>query len=289
MIPVNLARIKTKDGVYLEGIYIRPKKKSETAFVLVHGLGSRFYSGQTITKEVSSVLAKLGIGYFKFNNRGHDLVNRDGLGKNKMQGQAFEKFEDCIKDIRAVIGFAKKLGYKKIILTGHSTGANKILYYQYKTKDKSVIGLALLAGLSDISAVAKKIGMKELKRRVNIVERTAGRNPKRNKLIPEKFDIFSEARYLSLLQPGRNEDTFPYHGLGGSWKAMRSIRKPMLIIFGAKDEHMDRLADKLLKTFQNNAVNSKKVSGAVIAGANHGFYKKEKELAKVIVDWAKKI
>ncbi len=287
MIPVILTRVKTRDDITLEGIIIPPKRKSKTALIWVHGLGSRFYSGQTITKEVSSAASKLGIGYLNFNNRGHDTVNRDGIGKKRNLGRAFERFEDCVHDIRAVIREARRLGFKNIVLAGHSTGANKILYYLYKAKDRSVKGLCLIAGLSDISAVAKEIGMRKLRRRVKIVEKLARKNP--TALVPEKFGLYSRARYLSLLQPGRNEDTFPYYDPRGSWRALKSIRAPVAVVIGAKDQYLDRPAKNLIEIFQKNAVRTKSFSGVIVKGANHGFIKKEKELAKVIVSWAKQL
>jgi alpha-beta hydrolase superfamily lysophospholipase len=287
MIPVLLTRVKTRDGVSLDGIYVKPAHRSNTALIWVHGLGSRFSSGQTLTKEVSSAASKSGVGYFNFNNRGHDTVNRDGIGKKRNLGRAFERFEDCVHDIRAVIREARRLGFKNIVLAGHSTGANKILYYLHKTKDRSVKGLLLLAGLSDISAVAKEIGLRELRRRVKIVEKLARKNP--TALVPEKFGLYSHARYLSLFQPGRNEDTFPYYNPMAEWKALKSIRIPVAVVIGAKDQYLDRPAKNLIEIFQKNAIRTKSFSGVIIKGANHGFYKKEKELAKVIADWIRKI
>lgn len=271
----------------LDGIYVKPRRNSKTALIWVHGLGSRFYSGHSLIKEISSAAAKAGIGYFNFNNRGHDTVNRDGASKKRSQGRAFEKFEDCAKDIKAVIKEARRLGFRDIILAGHSTGANKIVYYLYKTKDRSIKGLILAAGLSDISAAAKDIGMQQLKRRVKIVEKLARKNP--DTLIPKEFGLYSCARYLSLFQSGRNEDTFPYYDPRGSWKVLKSIHVPVAAIFGAKDPYMDRPAKDLVEIFQRNAIRVKSFSGFAIPGADHSFTKKEKGLSKIIVNWIKSL
>lgn len=100
MIPVLLTKLKTRDGIVLDGIVVLPKRRSNTALIWLHGLGSRFSSGQTLIKELSQECRKNGIGYFKFNNRGHDIVNRDGRGKKRLQGAGLEKFENCVLDIR---------------------------------------------------------------------------------------------------------------------------------------------------------------------------------------------
>ena len=83
MIPVYLSKIKTRDGIPLEGIIVEPKRKSSTALVWLHGLGSRFSSGQTLVAELSDAARKNNFGYFKFNTRGHEIAAR---GNKKIQG-----------------------------------------------------------------------------------------------------------------------------------------------------------------------------------------------------------
>ena len=61
-----------------------------------------------------------------------------GFGKF-LDGKAeFEKFEDCIKDIKAFVDFAEKEGFSEIVLLGHSLGCSKVAYYYYKTHDKRI-------------------------------------------------------------------------------------------------------------------------------------------------------
>ena len=270
----------------LDGVYVQPRRKSKTALIWLHGLSSRFSSGQTLIKELSQGCQKNGLGYFKFNNRGHDIINRDGRGKQRLQGAGFEKFENCILDIRAVINFAKKLGYKNIILAGHSTGANKALYYLYKTRDRAIKGLILLGPISDIVAETKRIGQTELSQGVKIARELKKKNP--YLLMPQKYGTYSAERYLSLYDPGSKEDVFPYHNPRAGWKELKSVRVPTIVLVGSRDEHSDRPAKKLIDIFQSKAISAKSFSGIIIKNAGHGFYKKEKELAKEIINWIKR-
>lgn len=285
-IPVLLTRVKTSDGIFLEGIIVKPKRKSKTALIWVHGLGSRFSSGQALVKELSTLLSKSGVGYFKFNNRGHDEINRDGYGKKKYQGKAFEKFEDSIKDIRTVVREAKRIGFKKIILAGHSTGSNKALYYMYKTQDHSIRGLILTGALSDMS-VWDTGELQDMRQALAVAKRLVKKNP--DALLPQEYGIYTAKRYLSLYEARHAEDVFPYHNRKGSWKELKSIHVPIAVIIGSRDQYLDRPAQKLIEIFKKNAIHTKSFSGVVIQGANHGFYKKEKELAGVITSWVKKI
>lgn len=282
-IPVLLTKIKTRDGITLDGIYVRPKRKGNTALIWVHGFTSRFSSGQTLVKELSHLCGKNNIGYFKFNNRGHDIINKDGLGKNKLQGGAFEKFEQAIFDIQAVIREARRLGYINIILAGNSTGANKALYYMYKRRNPSVKGLILLGPISDIAYDYKAFGKQIIRRRVAIAGKTKADN-----LLPQKFGIWSAQRYVSILEEGRPEDVFPYHNPNARWKELKSVRVPIAVILGSKDEYLDRKPEALLGIFKKNAIRSQSFSGIIIRGANHGFHKKERELAQRIITWVNK-
>src|SRR5437773_11485874 len=104
------------------------------------GSGSRVgvLLGQPLIRELSTRLNAAGIGYFKFNNRGHDVVT--GRGRH-LAGAAFERFGQSVEDIRAMIGFAATCGYRRVILAGHSTGANKVLHYAARTRDRRVTAL----------------------------------------------------------------------------------------------------------------------------------------------------
>src|SRR5262249_42932150 len=119
-LPVSLVRTRTRDGVWLDGIAIEPPRRGRLALLWVHGLGSVFSSGQPMIAELSARLNEAGIAYFKLNTRGHDAVARAG---KRIGGAAFERFGDCVADLRATIAFAVACGYSKIVLAGHSTGA----------------------------------------------------------------------------------------------------------------------------------------------------------------------
>ncbi|OGZ95416.1 MAG: hypothetical protein A2847_01505 [Candidatus Sungbacteria bacterium RIFCSPHIGHO2_01_FULL_50_25] len=291
MIPVLLTRIKTSDGITLEGVVVLPKKKGEFALVWIHGLTSRFSSGQTLIKELSSSCAKNQIAYFKFNTRGHDIVSQGT--KKKLVGGAFEKFEECVRDIDAVIRLAKKLGYKKIILAGSSTGANKALYYQYKRKNPAVRGIILASAISDMSAW-KTGDAKKMSRAIRIAKQAKNKDT----LLPQEYGIYSAARYLSLFEAGHAEDVFPYHNPKATWKELKSIRVAVAVVIGSQDEHRDRPAKNIMDAFRKNAVSTrqnfskqnlggqaKSFSGIIIKGTNHGFQKHEQKLSREIIKW----
>ena len=281
-VDVSLVRLRTRDGVWLDGVVAEPSRRRGTALIWVHGLGSVFSSGQVLIQELSRRLNAAGLGYFKFNNRGHDVVA--GRGKH-LAGAAFERFGQSVADIRAMIAFAAACGYGKVILAGHSTGANKVLHYAARVRDRRVIGLILLGPVSDIAGEAKHLGARELRRRVASAERIARRDPQA--LVPRAWGFWSARRYISLYRPGQDEDVFPYYRPSARWTALRSVQLPIAAIIGSRDEYLDRPPQEVIDAFRRNAVRARSFSGVVLRGARHGFQKRERELADVIVRWVR--
>ena len=280
-VPVALVRARTRDGVWLDGFIAEPRRRQRNvALVWVHGLGSVFSSGQPLIRELAARLDAAGLAYLKLNTRGHDAVTRGG---GRLAGAAFERFEDCVKDIRAMIALARQAGYERVILAGHSTGANKVLHYAARVRDRRVRGLILLGPIADAAAEAKRVSRRELRRRVAVAARIARRDP--DALVPRAFGFWSARRYLSLYRPGGAEDVFPYYRPDGRWTALRRVRVPIAAILGSRDEYLDRPASEVLEAFARNAVSTRSFTGIAIPGGRHGFQSRETELARAIVNW----
>ena len=278
--PVSLVNVRTRDGVVLEGAASEPRGRRRTALVWVHGLGSAFSSGQPLMRALSARLNAAGLGYLKLNTRGHGLVARAG---RKLAGAAFERFAESVNDIRATITLARRLGYRQVILAGHSTGANKVLHYVARTRDRRVAGLILLGPISDVAGEWRRIGRRELARRVAVAERIARDDPEA--LVPRRFGFYSARRFISLYRPGGAEDVFPYYRAGARWSAFRGVRAPVVAIIGSRDEFLDRPAAEVIAAFERNALRAASFSGIIIPGAPHGFRGRERALARAIVRW----
>ena len=279
-VPVSLVRVRTRDGVWLDGVIAEPRRRRNVALIWVHGLGSVFSSGQPLIRALSTRLNAEGIAYLKLNNRGHDAVARGG---KRLAGAAFERFGESVEDIRTAITLARRAGYERVILAGHSTGANKVLHYVARRRGRRVIGLILLGPVSDVAAEMKRVGRRELRRRVAVAERIARRDP--NALVPRAFGFWSARRYLSLYRPGGAEDVFPYYRPGARWSALRRVRLPIAAIVGRQDEYLDRPAGALIDAFAWNATGARSFTGIVIPRARHGFQGREHDLARAIVRW----
>jgi len=283
-LPVPLVTVRTRDGVVLDGLAVHPGARRKTALIWVHGLGSTFSSGQPLIHTLSAGLTRAGIGYLKLNTRGHGVVTRAG---KRLAGAAFEHFGESVHDLRAVIGLAVRSGYRRVILAGHSTGANKALHYMARTRDRRVAGLILLGPVSDVAGERKRIGRRELARRVAAAARIARRDPEA--LVPRAWGFRSAGRFISLYRPGEAEDVFPYYRPDAGWTALRRIRVPLAVIVGGRDEYLDRRPEALIAAFERNAVGARSFRGIVVPRANHGFRGHERGLVREIVRWARAV
>jgi alpha-beta hydrolase superfamily lysophospholipase len=283
-VPVILVSARTRDGVVLDGVAAHPRGRRRTALVWVHGLGSRFSSGQPLIRALSARLGAAGIGYLKLDTRGHDVVARAG---RRLVGAAFERFEACVHDLRAAVGLAAASGYRRVILAGHSTGANKALHYLARTGDRRVAGLMLLGPIADVAGEWKRVGRRTLARRVARAERIARRDPEA--LVPRAWGFLSARRFVSLYRPGEVEDVFPYYRPDGRWTALRRVRVPLAVVIGGRDEYLDRRAARVVAAFASHATGTPAFRGIVVPGARHGFRGHEPALARAITSWASEI
>jgi hypothetical protein len=279
-VPVALVSVRTRDGVVLNGVMSEPRRRRSLALVWVHGLGSTFASGQPLVATLSRRLNAAGVAYVKLDTRGHHVVSHAG---KRLAGAAFERFGESVRDIRAAIDLARRAGYARVILAGHSTGANKVLHYMARVRDRRVRGLVLLGPVSDIAGELKRVGTRELRRRVAVAERLAKRDPEA--LVPREFGFYGARRYVSLYKPGEAEDVFQYHRASGRWSALRKVRVPLAVVIGDRDAYLDRPAAALVEAFAQNAIAARSFTGIVIPRAPHGFAGHEEALARALVRW----
>jgi pimeloyl-ACP methyl ester carboxylesterase len=279
-VPVLLVSVRTRDGVVLDGVAAHPRGRRRAALIWVHGLGSSFSSGQPLIRALSARLNAAGIGYLKLDTRGRGVVARAG---RRLVGAAFERFGESVRDIRAMIALAVRSGYREVILAGHSTGANKALHYVARTGDRRVAGLILLGPIADVAGERKRVGYRELARRVAAAERMTRRDP--DALVPRAWGFLSARRFISLYRPGETEDVFPYYRPDAGWTALRRVRVPLAVVVGSRDEYLDRPAREVIAAFERNATGTRAFSGILVPHARHGFRGHERVLAREVVRW----
>jgi len=274
------------DRIELQGFLIRGKRSGKIV-VHIHGLTGSFFRNVAVKRKIPYYLSA-GYDFFLINTRGHGTITPMYRVKGKKErwvqiGTAFEKFEDCVKDLKGVVKYLRSKGYKKIILQGHSTGCQKATYYMYKTGDRGIAAIVLLAPADDYNTT-KKMLKKKWKTAFNFSKRIIKKKP--NELMPReliKNKILSVQRFISTNDLSRVEARlFNYES--GNLREFRSMTLPVLAVFGSKEEYKTKPVRIYLKQLERTT-RSEKFLAIEIPGANHAFKGHEAETAQAVVEW----
>ncbi len=274
----NIFSFKTSDGLDLYGGLIEAKKSqkkskklSETIVVHVHGMTDFFYDGKLV-ETVAKAANATGHDFFAFNNRGMGSIS---LINKRFLGTSLEKFEDCRFDIAGALLALQNLGYRKFILSGHSTGCQKIAYFASMVKKFSIESLILMSPADDL-AVQRKVLGKNFEKYFKEAEELVKTHKEETILSSEfKTPMWSARRFYHLFRENSIEgNIFNYEK---PITITRKINKPILAIFGEKEQYAvmspEKMLEKIAATFTN-----KKSKTVIMPNADHSFHGEEKPL-----------
>jgi len=285
----ELISFVTEDGLEIEGL-LCPYPKSKTCLVHVHGMTDNFV-GLAAVDALANAAYKNKMSFFTFNNRGMGTITVFQRLKEHLLfrtfGTSFENFKECIYDIHAALNVLRELGYSSFVLSGHSTGCQKITYYQYRKGARSVKGLILLAPSDDYNFQIKKLGKRTFHEMLYIARRLV-RLGKGRELMPFEAEpsYFSAKRYYELYRPGSVEgELFNYEG---KMRAVSSVKVPILALFSEKEEFAAMPPRKMLRTLQGKFQNPLSKT-FFVQHADHCFCRHEREVKAVAQKWMNKL
>lgn len=286
---LRIEKFSATDGTLLYGLLALPDHgRARTAVLHVHGLTGSFY-GSTAIEELAAEMARRGMAFFSIQTRGSYLVEEFTKRKGRTEtdfiaGAAFERFEDCVHDIGGAVRFLRSMGFSSIILEGHSTGCQKVLYYNATHPGRLVKGIVLLAPVDDSNFDIARYGT----RFAALVSKARALARNSYALMPMErgFDAFIGAsRFLSTADPKRDEGRVLNY-LHRRMEYVERIRVPVFVAFGTED-HLMRVPgikpQYALRKLKESC--PKPVTGLVIRGADHGFHGKRKLLARRVAGW----
>lgn len=283
MVSGRLVPFLAKDRSVLNGFLVGPNR-SRKCMIYVHGMTGNFYGG-TLQFSIAESIAREGFSLFSVNTRGHDAVSvirrKKGRGGERfMAGTDLERFEDSLLDIDAAIKKLKGLGFRKFILAGHSTGCQKVTYYQYKKRNRSVVGLLLLAPADDYAIQKRDLGRRfdgVVRMSKRLVKEGKGNEP--TKLVPSHF---SPRRFLSIADLKNAEARiFDYDG---PLKEFERIEAPICAVFGKREEYAAKPVLEYLRIL-GRRTRSLDFVGVVVDGAGHSFRNHNDVLSDFVARW----
>jgi dienelactone hydrolase len=298
----ELVEITTEDKLFLPGMLFEPAKGTRKVLIVLHGNGSSsvFYKAD-FTNTWAEKLAKKGISYFTFNNRGAHYVkklhrlNEEGEDERVKYGMAYELIKECVYDIDAAISFLRKRGYSEFYIIGFSTGANKICVYNYYKPENSITKYVLASGGDDTGIIYDQVGSKQkffkyLKKAEKKINEGKGKD-----LVPKYILdwLISYQSFYDEANPDGDYNTFPFNEVINNlklskkrlFKEYKSIRKPTLVIYGDSDEYCYGDVGRVIDILKKEAPKGVKFSYKIIQNADHGFSGREGEMIGEVVSW----
>lgn len=284
--------IVSSDNITHQGLLFSPENaQTEKIIIHIHGMAGNFYENSFIPVMAKYYTAS-NISFLTFNNRGHDYIcdckryNSDGSTESFSGGTAYEVLEDCVFDIEGAIAFAKKQGYREIILQGHSSGANKVVYSMSK-KQMDIQRVILISPCDDIGVSIDAIGNDRRTELLNLAKDLVAKG-KSNAFMPDGAFFsypYTAKAYLDSFLDGSALDMFPYRTPTSSFSEFASISVPMLVIFGNNGEFLLQDSKLIFDLLNQKKHPHAKLSCQVIDGAPHSYTSKENDLAHVIINW----
>ena len=276
---IDLLYEYTDDNLMLQGTYFDSNKK-DVCILFVHGQAQSIV-GNEFAYKWGKYFSSNGISFLYGHNRGYDFINCmfDKNGNFVYNGATFELFEDSLKDIQVWVNKIKGLGYKKIVLLGHSFGCNKALYYLSKYQND--IDGVIFASAPDMVGITKKEENnfdKLYDEAIDII------NKNENKILSELIggtDYISAKTFLNQNKEDSPIDNFPIERTPQIFEQLSKIAIPVLSFCGS-DEYPTYLKQELLK---EKAINCNDYSFKIIENTNHFYKNKEVEVSKIIKDW----
>jgi pimeloyl-ACP methyl ester carboxylesterase len=255
----------------LDGFWAPGRRTSRTLVLFVHGMGSNFYRS-AFKKAVALAVRRAGADILLFDNRG---AGRD---------VATERFRDGLADLDAAARWAEARGYRRFILVGHSTGAQKIIHWASRRRDPRLAGLVLAAVGDDLAIVRRDLGRaypRWLRRAKDLVRRGRGET-----VLPAGCLGFTARRWLSIADPTQLEAAL--FDFEGEMRIFRTVTAPVLALLPEKEEYACIPVPEMARRLAART-RSTRFSAVIVPGADHSFHGCEPAAAAAIVRWMKTV
>src|SRR3989344_1853900 len=269
-------RFTTEDNLTLQGIIYKSDNNNGKALLHIHGMGGNFYEN-IFLDSMAEKLTENSYALCCVNTRGHDIIADFPIAgaeeKYKRIGNAYEKFEDCILDIKSAIDYLKNIGYNEIILCGHSLGAVKVAYYIAQTQDPRIRKLILMSPPDMVGLTEKENSHKNLLNQAQkMIEEGHGDN-----LLPTKiwdWYYLSANTYVNLNTRDNPVDIFNTYDKTKP-SLLSEIRIPTFAFLGEKDDAAIFPQQEALEIIKSKATNAPRFEIDVIKNASHSYFGQE--------------
>ena len=285
---------KSIDNLNMIGLLHLPEKdkKVDTVVISMHGITSNCLKYREDV--LAQMFTDIGVAYFAFNNRGHDIINTyDKITDDDMHfyGSGAENIYDSYYDIKAAILYMQRMGYNNIILQGHSMGCTKVVYSYNEFIENhedsildSIKGVVLLS-MVDIPTALKKILDKSYKKVISYLQ-LLKKKGKGDRLIilDANTPPIKPNTILNYVENNKKIDFSRFGDSKYSFKELNNIKVPLFMRWGNIKELIFQEPKELVE-FMNEKIKKEDKDISYIKGANHNYTGKEEELGEQLCAW----
>ncbi|MBI2051592.1 DUF1749 domain-containing protein [Candidatus Roizmanbacteria bacterium] len=286
----ELVRTKTKDDLYLHGLFLKGDK-NKPAIIHTHGFQGDFFT-QEFVRAIAKKLHENNTAFMTVQNRGESIeseIYTTHPNKVHRGGANFELLEEAYIDIDAWIKFLQEKGYKDIILQGHSLGTVKSVRYLFEGTHVDKVKKLILLAPFDIIQLAETATKGKWRGYLKVAEQKV-KEGKGEETIPKEFldAPMSYQTYVSHHKPSDLTFMYKFHDKSYEFPVLKKIQLPTRVIVGTKDiyfypsnpDHPEEAIEIMKK-------NIKDFSCKLIENADHGYTGKEDEVANEVISFVK--
>ncbi len=285
---MDILKVKTPRGLELAGAMFG-NKTADTVLIMVTGICSNIFQNELLYS-TGELLSKNGIAVIIAH--AHDAFScfaytDFSTGKQRHSGVFKAEFDMVYEDVEAYVNYAKsEIGFKNVILAGHSLGSNKIINYLGTTPD-DYVDYFIISSPVDIMHWWKV--MPNVDKCFAMAEKWV-QEGRGNDILPFLFGGFSPMTANTVLgfYNADNLKNCPVLSKDGETNSLFKMKPRGSFIIGSKDSVTGDSPKSFMETLNSWTKNSKQNQVIEIEGGSHIFYGKHEIYAKTVLDCVKK-
>ncbi len=284
---MEIIRVKTPRGLELKGA-MWGSDRMNTVVIMMSGICSNVFQNDLLTS-TGGLLSKNNIAFIA----GHAMdafsciaYSDFSTGKQKYTGVVYDDFSLVYEDVKAYVKFARDLGFKNIILAGHSLGSNKIIHYLGNTSD-NFVDYFIVSAPVDLAHWFEV--MPNVKECIELAKKFVDEN-RGTEILPYLFGGFSPMSAETVLSfyNAFNLKNCPVISNNGETASLFNIKVNGSFVIGEKDSLTDGNPEGFMVKLNSYCKHPERNQVIVIPDASHIFYGKDKEYAQTILECVEK-
>lgn len=287
----------TADEITLAGLHAKPTQPNGQVVIFLHGNGSSsVFNKPTVSNPLAAALNEQGIGFLTFNNRGAGYIQkfRQENGEDVFLGSAMETIDQAPLDIQAAMQKATDLGYNKIYIYGHSSGANKVAVLSLLQGLEQVAGIILSAAGDDTGLWYQHLGKEGFWDTLEFARQRISEGRGAELASTEvSHSMISYQALEDVLDPDGLYNCFPFLEASGQaqlsnqplFRAISTISVPTLVLYGSLDTFCVVPPNRAAEIIKQQHGDPTQVEIEIIDEADHSYSGREAELARVVTQW----